>query len=133
MRSRSIALATLIAVTLARYSEETLAYGLSQWAFCKRRSSVDLTTMLVLTCLLAFHEGSKIGLFLSDIAGAFNRADTGILRKKLRGKGLSENMLTFIDSYLQSRKAYVLVSGSRSAPMTIGDMVFQGTVLGPPL
>ena len=53
--------------------------------------------------------------------------------RKLRGKGVREHMLTFLRSYLQPRKAYVIVNGKQSERMDIGNMVFQGTVLGPPL
>ena len=36
-------------------------------------------------------------------------------------------------SWLRSRRAHVVVGGSRSEEFTLSDMVFQGTVWGPPL
>ena len=104
---------------------------MNQWAFQKERSCCDLITMLICKWLLAFHEGFKIGIFLSDISGAFDRVETELLLRKLRRAGLNERWLEFIASYLAPRQAVVIVNGKRSQTLSIADMVYQGTVLGP--
>ena len=81
--------------------------------------------------MLAMNLDKKIGLYLSDISGAFDRVNAKLLMKKLARTGLSPPWLAFIESYLASREAVIVVEGARSEPFIIADMVFQGTVLGP--
>ena len=78
-------------------------------------------------------EGLKVGIFLSDIAGAFDRVDTELLLEKLKRCGLSDKMLGFLNSYLVERKAVVIVNGTKSDEFDLRDIVYQGTVLGPVL
>ena len=89
--------------------------------------------MLINTWLLKLDQGKKIGLFLSDIAGAFDRVETRALIAKLRRAGVSSKLLKFFSCYLSGRTAVVIVNGTQSDTFSIQDMVFQGTVLGPVL
>ena len=50
-----------------------VAYGLNQWAFTAGLSSRDLVTMLMMSWILAVCSGKKIGAFLNDISGPFDR------------------------------------------------------------
>ena len=74
-----------------------------------------------------------IGGYLGDITGAFDRVCKEYLLAKLCNAGVGPLYLNFLDSYLQPRKAQVVVEGNSSDEMTIANTVFQGTVLGPPL
>ena len=51
---------------------------------------------------------------------------------KLRASGVCEPLLKVIRSWLSGRQANVSVDGVLSQPFLLLDMVFQGTVLGPP-
>ena len=55
------------------------------------------------------------------------------LLAKLHASGVSVQYLNFLDSYLQPRRAKVVVEGISSQDFEIANTVFQGTVLGPPL
>ena len=55
------------------------------------------------------------------------------LLAKLHAFGVGSLFLNFFSSYLQPRKAQVVVEGVCSDSFDILDTVFQGTVLGPPL
>ena len=83
--------------------------------------------------LLALHNNKKIGIYCSDIAGAFDRVATHVLLKKLYRKGIRTEMLNFLNSYLSPRKATVCVGGKLSELKELLDTVFQGTILGPAL
>ena len=72
-------------------------------------------------------------MYLSDISGAFDRVPSSVLLKKLESVGVSPDMLRFLESYLQERRAAVLVEGARSEWYALANMIFQGIVLGPPL
>ena len=52
---------------------------------------------------------------------------------KLQAAGVGPKYLNFLDAYLSPRKGKVVVQGEASDLFTLLDMVFQGTVLGPPL
>ena len=109
------------------------AFGDNQWAFSHGLGAKDLVTMLVMSWVLAICSGKKIGAYLSDITGAFDRVFTPYLLAKLQSAGVGSTYLNFLSSYLAPRKGKVVVQGSASAEFTLEDTVFQGTVLGPPL
>ena len=109
------------------------AFGKNQWAFTPRLSSKDLVSMLMMSFILAVCTNQKIGAFLSDISGAFDRVSKEILLSKLQGFGVGETCLRFLDSYLAPRIGNVVVQGKMSENMIQDNSVFQGTVLGPPL
>jgi len=109
------------------------AFGPNQWAFTPQLSARDLVTMLMMSFILAVCQGKKIGGFLSDISGAFDRVSKEILLGKLHAHGVGEQFLAFLDSYLAPRTAKVVVQGKYSEDMTIENTVFQGVVLGPTL
>ena len=109
------------------------AFGSDQWAFSKGLGAKDLVTMLVMTFVLAVCSGQKIGGYLSDITGAFDRVSKCYLLAKLHAAGVGSTYLNFLDAYLDPRKGKVVVHGTASDEFVLEDSVFQGTVLGPPL
>ena len=109
------------------------AFGKNQWAFSKGLGSKDLVTMLVMSWILAICSGEKIGAYLSDITGAFDRVFKIYLLAKLNAAGVGVTFLNFLDSYLAPRQGKVVVQGESSDTFDIQDSVFQGSVLGPPL
>ena len=109
------------------------AFGNNQWAFSHGLGAKDLVTMLVMSWVLAVCSGKKIGAYLSDITGAFDRVFKPYLLGKLQQAGVGTTYLNFLDAYLAPRKGKVVVQGSSSEEFVLEDTVFQGTVLGPPL
>ena len=83
--------------------------------------------------ILAFCTGQKVPAYLNDITGAFDRVCKDYLMAKLHMAGVGHVYLNLPDSYLQPRRAQVVVEGTASDAFAIADTVFQGTVLGPPL
>ena len=96
-------------------------------------SSRDLLLICVLQWILAACSGCKIGAYLGDITAAFDRVDKNLLMGKLHGLGVAEVFLDFLNSYLEPRIGRVTIEGAVSEIITLADMVFQGTVLGPAL
>ena len=109
------------------------AFGADQWAFRKKRSCRDLVALLVCRWLWALDQGFKVGIYLSDVSGAFDKVDRDILVRRLRSIGLSASLVDFFSDYLAPRSAVVIVQGYESQPFVISNQAFQGTVLGPPL
>ena len=83
--------------------------------------------------LLALSQGKRVGVYCSDVSGAFDRVEAGRLTAKLVAKGVRAPMANLLESWLSERSAVVIVDGERSDPAPIRDTVYQGTVLGPPL
>jgi hypothetical protein len=108
-------------------------FGDHQWAFRKMSSARDLLTVCVSAWILAFCRGCKVGLYLSDITAAFDRVFKDFLMAKLLSAGVANVFLDFLSSYLEPRVGRVAVGGVLSDLITLDDMVFQGTVLGPVL
>ena len=127
----SKAIERVISNVLSEYLEASGAVSKTQWAFKVGHSSRDLAALFANKCILALHRGEKVGVYLSDISGAFDRVSQTLLLEKLQAAGVSEDMLRFIGSYLQSRRSTVIVGGSTSQEFILEDTVFQGTVLGP--
>ena len=109
------------------------AFGSTQWAFTPGLSSRDLVTMLVMSWILFICTGYKVGGYLGDISGAFDRVCTEILLGKLYEHGVGEQYLRFLISYLAPRTGQVIVQGARSEEFDITNSVWQGSVLGPTL
>ena len=74
-----------------------------------------------------------MGLYCSDVSGAFDRVETQRLLQKLWRKGVRGKLYSVVESWLQTRKAFVAVEGAFSQATDLRNMVYQGTVWGPPL
>ena len=85
-------------------------------------------SQIALLCL-----GNKIGAYLSDISGAFDKVDKRYLLAKLHNAGVGGDFLNFLDAYLAPRTGQVCVQGKLPEIMPLEDTVFQGTVNGPSL
>ena len=99
----------------------------------KKSSARDLVTISVARWVLRIVQGFKIGLYVADISGAFDKVSRSLLLGKLEKLGVAPAFLDFLNSYLESRRGYVTVEGTLSECMLMVDMVYQGTVLGPTL
>jgi len=89
--------------------------------------------MLVMNWILAICMGKKVGDFLSDISGTFDRVFVPYLLAELYEKGVGEDFLKLLSAYLAPRRGQIVVQGAFSDEFGIFNSVFQGTVWGPPL
>ena len=109
------------------------AFGYNQFAYMPERCARDALAHLFATWISLFKRKRKIGVYCSDVSGAFDKVNAGRLLRKLRSKGLPEDMLAVIQSWLSARKARIAVGGQFSKDMEICNMVYQGTVLCQPM
>ena len=80
------------------------AFGDNQWAFSRGLGAKDLVTMLVMSWVLAICSGKKVGAYLSDISGAFDRVFKPYLLGKLQQAGVGSTYLNFLDAYLAEER-----------------------------
>ena len=118
---------------LVSFFEAVNAYGDTQFAFRKQLGCHDILLILMRAWLLAFQNRHKVGVFLGDIVGAFDRVDTKQLIAKLEHLGVCEAFIDLLASYLAARSAKVAVNGAKSKEFMLANMIVQGTVLGPHL
>ena len=107
------------------------SFDWNQFAYEKEKGARDALAYIVLTWIVALNSRCKIGVYCSDVSGAFDRVSTETLLKKLEAKGIHPFLLKLAASWLQSRKASVLVGGACSETFDLCNMVYQGTALGP--
>ena len=74
-----------------------------------------------------------MGLYCSEVSGAFDRVSKVRLSTKLRATGLHLNNIGFLESWLEGHAAQTIVGGEASSRELLANSVYQGTVRGPPL
>ena len=109
------------------------AFGDAQFAYRPKLGARDAVLVYVATWLHMMNKGKKIGVYCSDVSGAFDKVSAARLLQKLAAHGLHADLLAVVQSWLRDRQAFVVVAGERSAGTTLSNMVYQGTVWGPTL
>ena len=115
------------------YLEQTGAYGYNQFAYRLGRGCKDALALNLLQWLWWLDSGKKVGLYCSDVSGAFDRVSSERLLAKLYKQGVRGKVLKLLGSWLEERRAVVVVDGKSSKEALLTNMVYQGTVWGPPL
>jgi len=109
------------------------AFGECQFAYRPKRGARDAVLVYVVTWLRMLNDGKKVGVYCSDVSGAFDRVSAERLLDKLASLGLHRDLFGVVRSWLRDRRAFVVVAGERSKGSLLSDMVYQGTVWGPSL
>ena len=112
---------------------EAGAFGRNQFAYDKNRGCRDALAYLVLSFLEGFRKKQRFALYCSDVSGAFDRVKATRMVEKLRSKGVDEQVVSVVESWLSCRAAVVTVGGHFSEKFPMENMLFQGTTWGPPL
>ena len=108
-------------------------YGKNQFAYTTGRDARDAIALLVLRWIHGWSLKLIWAIYCSDVSGAFDKVSTDILMDKLRRLNIHPKILAVLESWLQARKAKVIVDGESSFEFWLREMVYQGTVWGPPL
>ena len=113
------------------YVKALEGFGPNQFAYSEEKGSRDALALLSLSWILAFENRQKVGVFCSDVQGAFDRVRASRLAAKLESIGIPSKIVRVLCAWLEDRRAVVVVEGSSSTEQNLRNMVFQGTVLGP--
>ena len=87
----------------------------------------------MLSWLSSLENGYLLGLYCSDVSGAFNRVSEERVADKLRRLGLHPHIVGLLLSWFEPRTSVVVVDGECSDKKALNKSVCQGTVLRPPL
>jgi len=103
----------------------------NQFGFRPRHSAADLLTYLSHQWISGVNERQEVKVVALDIKGAFDRVWHNGLLAKLKVRGVTGKLLTWIGSYLSGRRIQVVVGGQSSAQRPINASVPQGSIAGP--
>ena len=109
------------------------SFGRNQFAYSKGKGARDAVALLVLQWIKGWSAKKIWAVYCSDVSGAFDKVSSELLITKLRQSEISPEIVSVLESWLAARSAQVIVDGDCSETFMLEDMVFQGTVLGPPL
>ena len=110
--------------------EHTEAYGVQQFAYAKGRGYKDVLAINTLEWLLLLEKGFAVGVYCSDVSGAFDRVSRLLLNAKLRRLGLHPSALSFLESWLEDRWSQVVLGGAASLAEVLANSVCQQRVPG---
>ena len=89
--------------------QKTGVYGPRRFAHTPERGYKDALLVCVCTWILALSQKKRIAIYCSDVAGAFDKVSSELLMRALTSKGLHGSILKVICSWLEPRKAHVIV------------------------
>ena len=110
--------------------EHNLLYKL-QSGFLPNNYTVYQLMEIYHSICLNLEDRKSTGMVFCDVSKAFDRVWHKGLLTKLRGYGISGNLLDFFNSYLSDRKQSVIVNSSSSSFLSTSAGVPQGSVFGP--
>jgi hypothetical protein len=76
-------------------------------------------------------KGEEVCVIVLDIMGAFDKVWHNGLGSKLRSKGVSGRLLSWLQNYLSDRSINVVLSGQSSETASINASEQQGSILDP--
>ena len=85
-----------------------------QFGFRPHHSTADLLNILAQTWNASLDRSEEVCIVACDIKGAFDRVWHNGIFAKLRSKGVSGMLLTWLQSYLHGRSIKVVISGQSS-------------------
>ncbi|KAL1447149.1 hypothetical protein WDU94_015605 [Cyamophila willieti] len=113
------------------FAESQNVLDVFQSGFRRRHSTATALVKVTDDIRLSLDAGKVTFLVLLDMSKAFDSVDFDILLATLKSMGLSENALSWIDSYLRGRRQRILHDGKHSEWKNINAGVPQGSVAGP--
>ena len=138
---RGVHLTSQVSKTVERVMAELLMptfksnciFGSRQFAYTKGRGYKDALALMTLSWLQGLERGSIIGVYCSDVSGAFDRVCERRLGEKLERAGVHPRLCKLLLSWLEPRTSEVVVDGEAAQRKPLKNSVYQGTVLGSPL
>ena len=104
----------VLKIMLMPHVVRTIGYGPNQFAYSEGKGTRDALAFLMMEWILTINDRGKVIVYNSDVSGAFDRVSVERLVDKLRSKGFHPRLIEVIKSWLQQRRAKVVVGGEMS-------------------
>ena len=79
-----------------------------RFAYRPKRGARDAALLYVATWLSMLNDTKKIGVYCSDVSGAFDKVSAARLLEKLASLGLHRDLFGTVQSWLRDCKAFVM-------------------------
>ena len=106
-------------------------FSIYQFGFLRGRSAVLQLLCALVDWTNTIDEGYSVHIIYADLRKAFDTVPHRRLIEKCRSYGLTDQIITWLESFLKGRKQKVLLNGASSKWEDIKSGVPQGSVLGP--
>ena len=103
----------------------------SQYGFIKGRSATLQLLKVIDAWTSALDSGQEVAVVYTDFAKAFDKIPHRRLLTKLEGYGVSEKVISWIQTFLTTRTQQVKINNCISNTLPVRSGIPQGTVLGP--
>ena len=106
-------------------------FGSNQFAYQDGVGARDAVLYLLTSWISLLSQGFRIGVYCSDVSGAFDKVNSQRLIARLRACGIHPRLVDVMIDWLHGRSGQVIVEGCESNAFCLQNMVFQGTTWGP--
>ena len=113
------------------FIEEKGLLNQNQGGFRKNKSTISTTAKFIDDILLGMNDKQYTVAAFIDLKKAFDTINHEILIRKLPHFGFNNNIIRWVENYLQNRKQKCIVNGKTSMEAGIVCGVPQGSILGP--
>ncbi|MBM6549441.1 reverse transcriptase domain-containing protein, partial [Streptococcus dysgalactiae] len=128
----SLLLKVLEKLVLGRINSYANLDDIYQFAYCKKRSTLDALSLLVHSVLSNLDStGKAFRMCFLDYSNAFNSVNRAQLLSDLEETGLPHRLLCWIHDYFRERYQYTSLNGQNSSMLPIDSGVLQGAILSP--
>ena len=121
----------LLAEHIIKYLEDNHILRDGQFGFRQGHSVEDQLLLMYGEVVERVDAGGIVDVVYIDLSRAFEVVNHGLLLRKLRALGFSEELLKWIESFLVGRSLFVAVGSRESEVKPVRSGVPQGSVLGP--
>ena len=128
----SMLLKVLEKLVLSRIFSHVSLNDEHQFAYCKKRSTLDALSLLVHTVLSTLdNTGKAFRVCFLDYSNAFNCVNRPQLLSYLQEAGLPHPLLCWIHDYFKERSQFTSYNGEISDMLPVDSGVMQGAILSP--